>query len=96
MNERAGWVLVLEVNEKETNGAAHATLYTLWPHASGAQATGTSALDAALFTTHRSAPARHGTDKGKLGIKQLLSAAVRRRLQKKMPLCVVCAQKEMN
>jgi hypothetical protein len=54
MNERAGWVL--EVNEKEMNGAAHATLCTVWPHASGAQATGTSALDAALFITHRSAP----------------------------------------
>ena len=80
------------MNEKEMNGAAHAAFCTVWPHASGAQATGTSALDAALFTTHRSAPARHRTDKGKFGIKQLLSAAVRRRLQKKMPLCVVCAQ----
>ena len=67
----------------------------MWPHASGAQAIGTSALDAALFTTHRSAPARHGTDKGKFGIEQLLSAAVRRRLQKKMPLGVVlCAPKK--
>ena len=46
-NERAG--RVLEVNEKEMNGAAHATLCTVWPHAFGAQATGTSALDAAFF-----------------------------------------------
>ena len=95
MNKRAaGWVL--EVNEKEMNGAAHATLCAVWPQAAGAQPPGTSALDAALFTTHRSAPARHGTDKGKFGMKQLLRATVRRRVQKKMPLCVVCAQKEMN
>ena len=74
------------------NGAAHVTLCAVVrPQASGAQPPGTSALDAVLFTTHRSAPARHGTDKGKFGIEQLLSAAVRRRLQKKMPLGVVRA-----
>ena len=72
---------------KKMNGAAHATLFAVWPQAAGPQAPGTSALDAALFTTHRSAPARHGTDKGKFGMKQLLSATVRRRVQKKRPLC---------
>ena len=60
MNERAGWVL--EVNEKEMNGAAHATypvccVATGCWSSTGAQAPGTSALDAAPFNTHRSAVA---------------------------------------